>query len=159
MPIIFKKQLVYKRRFKSLIGKTENKTNANTVQPKKEIPDISKEIVEQVLDELEKFETSKAFLNNKVTLVSLSKTINTNSNYLSKIINFYKKKNFSTYISDLRIDFCINQLKKDKNCRKYSIKAIASEIGFNNAESFSKAFYKKTGLYPSYFIKELEKLK
>ena len=35
--------------------------------------------------------------------------------------------------------------------------AIAQEVGFNNSESFSKAFYKKTGIYPSYFIKQLEK--
>ncbi|WP_159025502.1 AraC family transcriptional regulator [Aquimarina sp. Aq78] len=43
--------------------------------------------------------------------------------------------------------------------RKYTVQAIAQEIGFNNSEAFSKAFYKKTGIYPSYFIKKLEKQK
>jgi AraC-like DNA-binding protein len=157
----YKKQRIYKERFNNLLLDEEKIPNTNN-QPEKsvnELTGISKEIVNTVLLELEKFEIEKIFLDNKITLNSLAKTLNSNSNYLSKIINFYKKKNFSSYISDLRIDFCVNQLKFDKNCRKYSIKAIASEIGFNNAESFSKAFYKKTGLYPSYFIKKLEKLK
>jgi AraC-like DNA-binding protein len=35
--------------------------------------------------------------------------------------------------------------------------AIAEEIGFNNAQTFSSAFYKKTGIYPSYFINQLNK--
>ena len=41
--------------------------------------------------------------------------------------------------------------------RKYTIKAIAGEFGFNTSESFSKAFYKKHGIYPSYFLSRLEK--
>ncbi|TSE03808.1 AraC family transcriptional regulator [Aquimarina algiphila] len=51
----------------------------------------------------------------------------------------------------------IGKLKEDRIFRKYTVKAIAQDIGFNNAEAFAKAFYKKTGIYPWYFIKELEK--
>ena len=38
-----------------------------------------------------------------------------------------------------------------------TIKAIANEMGFNTTEAFSKSFYKSTGIYPSFFIKQLEK--
>ena len=124
--------------------------------PKKELIGISKEIVKSVLIALEELENNNTFLDNEITLNSLSKLYNTNSNYLSKIINTYKEKNFSTYISDLRIAYCLEKLKNDTTFRKYSIKAIAFEVGFNNTESFSKAFFKKTEIYPSYFIKELE---
>jgi len=48
-------------------------------------------------------------------------------------------------------------LKQDSRFRKFTIKAIANEIGFNTDQAFSKAFYKRTGIYPSYFIKELDK--
>ncbi len=85
--------------------------------------------------------------------------MNTNSNYLSKAINFDKNKNFKAYINDLRIDYVIEKLKIDGRFRKFTIKSIAVEIGFNNPESFSKAFHKKTNMYPSYFIRQLEKLK
>ncbi|HLV70233.1 MAG TPA: helix-turn-helix domain-containing protein, partial [Xanthomarina sp.] len=81
----------------------------------------------------------------------------TNSTYLSKIINTYKGKSINNYITDLRVDYIINELNQNHILRKMTIKAIALEIGFNNPESFSKAFYKKTGIKPSYFIKQIEK--
>ena len=78
------------------------------------------------------------------------------SNYLSKIINAHKKMNFSSYLSNLRIDYCVEKLKTDNKFRKFTVHGIAFEIGFNNVESFSKAFHKKTKVYPSSFIKEIE---
>ncbi|TEB41336.1 AraC family transcriptional regulator, partial [Flavobacterium circumlabens] len=76
--------------------------------------------------------------------------------YLSKIINFYKGKNFSQYINDMRIIYAITKIKSDKKFRMYTIKAISEEVGFSNSESFAKAFYNNTGLQPSYFIKKIE---
>lgn len=152
--IYYQKQKRYKLRFKELVDqKKQPKPNTS----KTKIEGISKEIVANILDGLDAFERNEDYKSNKITLVALAKQLETNSNYLSKVINTHKGKRFSNYITDLRIDFCIHQLKTDKNCRKYSIKAISEEIGFNNTESFSKAFYKKTGLYPSYFIKKLNK--
>ena len=107
------------------------------------------------VDRVARYERCR-FLNN-ITLANLAIDFNTNSRYLSKIINVNKGKNFSTYISDLRIDYSIEKLKTNEKFRKLAIKGIAFEIGFNNTESFSKAFYRKTGIYPSYFIKEIEK--
>ena len=43
--------------------------------------------------------------------------------------------------------------------RKFTIVAIANEVGFNNAESFSKSFHTKAGIYPSYFNKGNFKIK
>ncbi len=78
--------------------------------------------------------------------------------YLSKIINHYKGKSLSNYLTNLRIEYCISELRQNATLRKYTIKAIAQEMGFRNSESFSKAFKKQTGLNPSYYIKELNKL-
>ena len=36
------------------------------------------------------------------------------------------------------------------------IKATAKESGFKSAESFSKSFYKVYGIYPSFYLKQLE---
>lgn len=153
----YKKQHIYKERFNKLLLNNQNEVyNKKTVKKSSdELQGISFEIVNSILLALKEFENSNGYLDHRLTLNSLSKAFNTNSNYLSKIINFYKKKNFSSYISDLRIDYCIEQLITNKTFRKYSIKALSFELGFNNAESFSKAFYKKTGIYPSYFISEL----
>ena len=136
---------------KEIENNIENKLNSN------ELSEISKDIIDLILLNLKKFERNNDFLNNQITLANLAIDFNTNSRYLSKIINVNKGKNFSTYISDLRIDYSIEKLKTNEKFRKLAIKGIAFEIGFNNTESFSKAFYRKTGIYPSYFIKEIEK--
>ncbi|MFA5299027.1 MAG: helix-turn-helix domain-containing protein [Lutibacter sp.] len=153
----YKKQRIYKERFNELllIDRKEVLNKETVKNTSDELQGISNEVVNSVLLALQEFENSHSFLDNSITLNRLSKTFNTNSNYLSKIINFYKKQNFSSYISDLRIDYCIEQLITNKTYRKYSIKALSFELGFNNAESFSKAFYKKTGIYPSYFISKI----
>ncbi|PCH53521.1 MAG: hypothetical protein COC22_02445 [Flavobacteriaceae bacterium] len=154
----YRKQRVLKARFKNLFLNKDKKTFTKIPlkKVKKELNGISKKIVKSVLFALKEFEINSDFLDNQLTLTSLSKELNTNSNYLSKIINNYKEQNFSTYISNLRINYCVEKLKIDATFRKYTINAIAFEIGFNNEESFSKAFYKKTGIYPSYFIKKIE---
>ena len=94
-------------------------------------------------------------MSQEITLNEVAKSFGTNSTYLSKVINLEKGKNFSHYINDLRIDYTVEELKDNLRFRKYTIKAIANESGFKSAESFSKTFYKKYGIYPSYYIKQL----
>lgn len=118
--------------------------------------DISEETVASILDGLQTFEKEQQFLSQQTTLNSLAKELNTNSNYLSRVVNFTKKQSFANYLNLLRIEYFIILAKNDPTIRKFTIKAIASEVGFSNSESFSKAFYKHKGLKPSYFLKELE---
>lgn len=116
---------------------------------------ISEHVINDILTKLENFEASDKFVSKIYTLNSLSKELNTNSSYLSKVINVTRETNFTQYLNDLKIDFTVNRLSSDKRFRSYTIKAISEESGFNNAQSFSVAFHKKTGIYPSYFIKKL----
>ncbi|WKB81839.1 helix-turn-helix domain-containing protein [Cellulophaga lytica] len=118
---------------------------------------LSEEIVTQILTELKKFENSHGYIDQQLTLTKLSKKINSNSSYVSKVINLHKGQNFSGYIKELRICFAMDRLKKEPSFRKYTISAISLEVGFKSAETFSKFFKSYTGLYPSYFIKQLEK--
>ncbi len=147
-----------KKRFDTLLADT-TKVPSATVSRKSKINGMSHEVVEDIRSALLLFEQELGFLSNGLNQNALAKQLNTNPNYLSRVINADKNKNFTAYINDLRVSYAISQLQKDSELRKYSIKAIAQEIGFNNAESFSKAFKKTTGMYPSYFIKQLEKAK
>lgn len=113
-------------------------------------------IVKEILKKLTQFENEKGYLKPNIKQTDFARELDTNSSYLSRTINHYKGKNFSQYLNDLRIDFVIKKLKSDKKFRKYTIKAISEDVGFSNTESFAKAFYSKTGLQPSYFIKKLE---
>jgi AraC-like DNA-binding protein len=111
----------------------------------------------EILKKLIEFEEKELFLSNESTLVEVAKKIQTNTTYLSKVINTHKEKSFTAYITDLRVDYAIERLSHDRKFRSFTIGAIAQEIGFKRSESFSKAFKVKTGLYPSYFVKQVEK--
>ncbi len=155
---------LYQKRFEVLTQKkdTTQEIKEEVLIKEKEISTkdigISSTIIEEVLAKLNEFEEKRGFVSTKITLTNLSSSLVTNNKYLSKIINVYKEKSFSQYINDLRIDYIVERLQEDKKLRNYTIKAIARETGFNTAEVFSKAFYGKHGIYPSYFIKKLEKL-
>ncbi|WP_091095793.1 helix-turn-helix domain-containing protein [Paenimyroides marinum] len=118
---------------------------------------LSDKITEELLQKLNVFEDKQEYLNPKTTINSLAKDLNTNSKYLSEVINNCKGQNFTNYLNQLRINLVLTELDDNKKLRKLTISAIAEEFGFNNARSFSDAFFKVTGLKPSYYISQLEK--
>ncbi|WP_298542044.1 AraC family transcriptional regulator [uncultured Aquimarina sp.] len=121
--------------------------------------DISDELYEQILLGLKKVESQEYYLKTECNLYNVAKKVNTNTSYLSKVINAHFSKNFNTYINDLRINYAILRLKNDSKFRSYSIKSIAEEVGYKTADSFSKYFKIHTGLLPSFYIKKLKSKK
>ncbi len=118
--------------------------------------DIDDAVVQEILAQLDTFEKAHQYLENQISLSDVAKIVNTNSKYLSKIINSYKGKNFTTYINDLRIDYLIDRIQHDPVYQKYTINAIATEGGFSNPQAFYRVFKKRTGLKPGYFIKKVK---
>ena len=106
----------------------------------------------QILEALSHFEQKKQFLNVNCDLTYLAKKVKTNKAYLSKVIHEEKQQKFIQYITTLRIDYALKQLQEDSVLRSYTISAIATELGFRSAGTFTKAFKEKTGLLPSYYI-------
>ncbi|KAF2516660.1 helix-turn-helix domain-containing protein [Flavobacterium foetidum] len=135
----------------------EIKKEVKTIKPETENIGINEELVKQILEKLSHFETTKGYLISNITVQSVSDNFKTNSKYISKVVNTYKEKSFTQYVNDLRIEHAVKSIKEDHKLRKYTIQALSIEFGFNNAESFSTAFYKKAGIKPAYYIKQLEK--
>ena len=152
------KQKTYKKRYHQLIDKQQNKLEV-TGQTQQSDLNISEALIQDILERLAVFEKQQKYLTPDVSLQSLSKDLQTNPNYLSRVINFNRDKNFSQYLNDLRIAYALEALQENPTFLRYSIKAIALECGYTNATSFSRAFYKQTGLYPSFYIKQLSKKK
>lgn len=144
---------LYKKRFNSILEENRKESSENEVV-KKQL-DIDSKIIGDILKNLEIFEKEEGFLTQQLSVQQLAVKVETNSKYLSKIINIYKQGSFTTYINNLRVDYVIEKLKSDATFRKYTIEAIADEGGFNSVDSFSRAFKKATGLKPSYFIKNI----
>lgn len=152
-----KEKQLFEKRFYQLINKSDSVPTTEFIIEDNELKTLDLPIAKELVKKLTKFEKEEGYLKINLKLSDLSKSFDTNNSYLSKTINHYKGKNFSQYINDLRINYTIDKLKKESKFRKYTIKAISEEVGFNNAESFAKAFYNNTGLQPSYFIKKLQK--
>jgi AraC-like DNA-binding protein len=156
--LYYKRQKEYKTLYNDLI-KREGKNEFNeTKQSNSNLSlDLAEDVINDLLSKLDSFEKKKEFLDCNLNLNSMAKKFNSNTTYLSKVINFYKNNSIANYLNLLRIDYAIKELKVNKTLRSYTINAISKEVGFNSTESFSKAFMKKTGLKPSYYIKQLNK--
>lgn len=152
----YKRRKRYRKRFDDIINNKKPLQEISQETSNKKIS-VPEDIIENILKGLKIFEEKNGFTSNEVTLHYLAKKLHTNPNYLSKVINHYKEASFSNYLNNLRIDYTIDQLKTNPVYKKYTIKAISSEVGFNNVQSFAKAFHNSKGINPSYFIKRLNK--
>lgn len=117
---------------------------------------MNPDLVRRLMKQLDNFEKKKTFSNKKYNLKTISEKFQTNSSYLSKVINAKKGKNVSSYLSDLRINHCLKELNSNKIYQNYDVKSLAIEFGFNNAESFTKAFSSRTGSTPAAYIQQLK---
>ena len=136
-----------------------NKEKKKTIvfnKPQKKDYSINLELEQTVLLDLEKFEKSKNYLDSTFNINKLAKQLNTNTSYLSSIVNEKKGKTFKQYITELRINYLITIIQKDSKYRKYTIQALGEEIGYTNASSFSRSFKKFTGLTPTNYLNSLK---
>lgn len=155
----YNKHKQYKKRFETIITGLDAKQIKMELEKVISTPqklNIDHSIVVATLERLELFENNKEFLQSGINISIVAKKCATNTKYLSKIINTHKSKSFINYINDLRIDYTLKELKENIILRRYTIKTISEEAGFNTADSFTKAFKKRTGITPSYYLKNLK---
>lgn len=119
---------------------------------------INDKKVEEILVKLQTLEDKMYFLRQDCTQHNMAKKLKTNTSYLSKIINTHLDKTFSAYINELRINYAIIELKNNTRLRSYSVRAIAQELGYKNADAFSKYFKEATGISPFVYIKKIQEI-
>jgi AraC-like DNA-binding protein len=116
---------------------------------------IPKETEQLILNKLKRFENSKRFNNKDISLSVLAGQFDTNTKYLSEIINANYNMNFNTYINKLRINYIVEKLKTDPNFMNYKISYLAENCGFSSHSSFATIFKSITGISPVKFIELL----
>ena len=92
----------------------------------------------------------KIFFNSKLSIEDVAVKLDTNSKYISQIINETFNKNFYNFINSYRIEEAKILLLSEENA-KYSILGIAQTVGFVSKSAFNSAFKRFTGLTPSAF--------
>lgn len=146
-----------KKRQREIINYLDVSRN-NLAKVKPSIKQTSKRLVipeeteESILSKLKRFEVSKKFLNREMSLAVLAGQFETNTKYLSGVINKNYNDNFNTFINKLRINYIIEKLKTDQNYINYKISFLAEECGFSSHSSFATVFKSIIGMSPATFI-------
>lgn len=117
---------------------------------------ISTETEQNILARLKKFEASGKFTQREMSLAMLAAQLDTNTKYLSEIINKQYQDNFNTYINKLRIGYIIEKMKTEPAYLNYKISYLAEESGFSSHSSFATVFKSITGIAPTTFIEFLK---
>ncbi len=117
---------------------------------------IDEELIEKIAIGLKKLEQKETFLDPNFKLAFVAKKLNTNTAYLSQYFNQVIQKTFSEYTQELRIHYVLKKLKDAPYFRKYTLQAIAEEVGYKDANTLVRVFKKQTGLSPNYYIEKLE---
>lgn len=137
----------------SVMHKTDGNVSATESQSKQTIDD---ELIEKLALGLKKLEQKEAFLDPNFKLAFVAKKLNTNTAYLSQYFNQVMQKSFSEYTQELRIHYVLQKLVDAPYFRKYTLQAIAEEVGYKDANTLVRVFKKQTGLSPNYYIEKLE---
>lgn len=88
------------------------------------------------------------YLKPHYSIHDLSRDINIPTYQISKSLNTLHGNGFVDFINQKRIEYCISNLEKGVWIN-FTLEAVASECGFSNRNSFTKAFQKFQGGSPS----------
>lgn len=84
----------------------------------------------------------------------LAKELQTNTRYLSAVVNSRFGKNYSCLLNEYRIKDALHLLV-DKRYRDKNVEEIGAMVGFANRQSFHTAFNKYAGITPSAYRKRV----
>jgi len=101
-------------------------------------------------------QNEKVFTQSNLTIDDLAQRLETNSKYISQIINEFYHQNYYNYVNSYRINEA-KLLLANPASDKYSILGISNMAGFASKSTFNNAFRKFTGITPSEFRDQREK--
>ncbi|WP_158871347.1 helix-turn-helix domain-containing protein [Maribellus comscasis] len=135
----------------SRISKTEEKVNhhknGNGIKNEDEIYKRLKEL----------FEKDKIYKQADISIINLAKMLNTNTSYLSSIINHHFEEPFKTIVNKYRINE-VRRILGSSEYNNYSIEGIAEEVGYKSRSTFYQSFKQITGLTPTQYIENVRLL-
>ena len=158
---------IYLRKRKLLIYKSEglnptilspgkNGTSNPTNNGTNSMDAISDETESRILELLKELEKTTFFIKSDITLARLAYQLDTNTRYLSYVINTHRGKTFPVYINDLRINYIVDKLKTEPIFLKYKISHLAELSGFSSHSKFSSEFRRVVGESPSKYILDIQ---
>lgn len=107
-------------------------------------PELVDELYEQVL---QKLVVEKKYRDPDYSARRLAQELNTNTRYISAVINLRFQQNYSALVNEYRIREAL-YLLIDHRYEEKNVEDIARMVGFANRQSFYAAFYRMKGMTP-----------
>lgn len=120
------------------------------VVSKNEIEKIETLQLKEIITKL--FKEDELYLEPELSLYKLSRTLNVNTQYLSKYINNVFNCSFTFLVNSYRISLA-KKLIEDPKYDHLNLLGIGIEVGFTTKNTFTRAFQKHTGMTPSQYKK------
>jgi YesN/AraC family two-component response regulator len=95
-------------------------------------------------------------MNQNISLTSLSEILNTNTTYLSAIINHHYGMNFKSLMHKYRIEEA-RKLLISNDSVNYSLEGIAFKVGYKSRSIFHQSFKEITGVTPAVYSRTFKK--
>ncbi|RMA58977.1 AraC-like DNA-binding protein [Ulvibacter antarcticus] len=150
--LLYNKNVLLARRLQE--SSTDFSEELNGDSDKNESLDIDDSKKKEIVIEIKRLIESEFYLDQSMSLAKMAKLMNTNTTYLSKVVNSTYKKNFTNFLNDYRISYTLKKLEVNPAFKNLTIEHIAEKAGFASSSAFYSSFKKYTGLTPSYYIKQ-----
>jgi len=115
--------------------------------------DAQEELVSKVLIVME---DTAVICDTEFTIDKLADLVQSNYVYVSEAINTVLKKNFRSLLNTYRIREA-QRLFSEPNADKYTIDAVALQVGFKSRSTFYDVFKEITGVSPYFYMKSMQK--
>lgn len=106
----------------------------------------------KLMDELEQrindiIIIQKKYRDKSYSAKQLAEDLNTNTRYISAVVNVRFHMNYTSYVNKFRIREAMSMLV-DKRFQDLNMEEISDMVGFSNRQSFYASFYKINGITP-----------
>lgn len=125
-------------------GETKS-ANINDSENKKRQDDLLARVIDFM-------ETSDKFLDPEFSLAQLAKEMDSNTKYVSQVINERTGNTFRIFINEYRIKIAKERMMDYETWGNLTIKSIGESVGFKSPANFIAAFKKSTGMTPSVYM-------
>lgn len=133
---------------------TDRKTNPYNIKEKQDKnaayrslirAELADELYEKILNIIV---IGKRYRDKEFSAKELAKELNTNTRYISAVINSRFNTNFSCLVNEYRIKEALHKMT-DKRYLDMTIEEIGTVVGFANRQSFYASFYRIMGETPN----------
>ena len=100
--------------------------------------ELADELYEKILNMIV---IEKRYRNKDFSAKELAKELNTNTRYISAVINSRFNTNFSCLVNEYRVKEAMHRMT-DKRYTEMTIEEIGNVVGFANRQSFYASFYR-----------------